>query len=412
MIVGKDFESAKKRAIYKVIEEGVPCSSRFGKSINRDPILLIVERPEPEQIIPDSFSERYFERVKRVMEIVVKKLKERKYTRRMSIPIWRPEEHYAENPVAITEISLLFDEKLHLTAYFRSLDLLNYFDVNFHFLSNVLDEISQKAGLDTGSVAMLVAVPHVYERDLKRAEMQAEKCEEIYGYTKLGTHLVEDYISSAWHSAMEIIYNMGKTKETEWEFERQRRSKFVHRLFIEVRNPEENKMHDKAPFTESYWLDYAHSYVIYELQKVSNPIPKTEEYTYAERARYCERDEVKVDQLFEAIEKLRKDRCRRDCYVGISRPWDLEIDDPPCLRGYQFTAKSDWLNGIFYMRSNDVYGAMHANMLAFALLTKYVAELTGFRKYKYWHFAVDAHIYEGFLDIVKEILYPKMKKDC
>uniref|UniRef100_A0A7J2TLI6 Thymidylate synthase n=1 Tax=Archaeoglobus fulgidus TaxID=2234 RepID=A0A7J2TLI6_ARCFL len=410
MILEKDFEDAKKKVIGKVIESGEICGSRFGKSINSEPTFLIVEKSEPGQIIPDFFSDKYFERVSRVIETVVKKLKEKPYTRRMSIPIWRPEEHYSSNPVAITEISFLFDEKLHLTAYFRSLDCLNYFDVNFHFLSNLLEEVSSRAEFDSGSIAMLVAVPHVYERDLRRAEMQAESFEEIHGYTELGTHLVEDYISSAWHSAMEIIYSRGKIKETEWEFERQKRSKFVHRLFIEVERPEENKMHDKAPFTESYWLEYAHSYVIYELQKISEPVPKSEEYTYAERARCCERDEIRVDQLFEAIEKLKADRCRRDCYVGISRIWDLEIKDPPCLRGYQFTSKAGKLNGIFYMRSNDVYGAMHANMLAFALLTKYVAEMTGMKEYKYWHFALDAHIYEGFLGIVKEILYPDMRR--
>ncbi|MEM4575217.1 MAG: thymidylate synthase [Archaeoglobaceae archaeon] len=411
MILEKDFDRAKAGLINKIIEEGILCSSKFGNSLNFGPILVIIEKPETSQLIPDFFSEKYSEAIRKSMDIILTKLKAKPYTRRISIPIWTPEEHYSRNPVAITEVSFLFDEKLHLTAFLRSLDCLNYFDMNFHWLSGVLEEISQKLDYESGSIALLIAIPHVYERDLKRAESFAKKCDEIFGYTKLGTHIVEDYISTAWHSAMEIVYNYGKMKETEWDmFEGQKKSKFVHRLFIEVKKPEENKLHDKAPFTERYYLEYAHEYVIHELPgKVSGPILKGEEYTYAERARYCERDKVKVDQLYEVIEKLKRDKCRRDCYVGISREWDLLARDSPCLRGYQFMGLGGRLKGIFYMRSNDVYGAMHANMLAFALLTKYVAELTGFRDYEYLHFAVDAHIYEGFLGIVEEILYPKRK---
>jgi thymidylate synthase len=59
------------------------------------------------------------------------------------------------------------------------------------------------------------------------------------------------------------------------------------------------------------------------------------------------------------------------------------------------------------MRSNDIYGAMHANAFAFSTLTQYVAELTGFEKHIYYHFAVDAHIYGEFVKSVREILEPE-----
>lgn len=413
MILTKDFSEAKAEILGKILKESFVCKSRYGNALSSRPSLVVVENPESSELIPDFFIEKYQKAVEKAKDAVVSKLKKFPFTRRLSIPLWSPEEHLSKNPAAITEISFLLDEKLHLTAYFRSLECLNYFDVNFQFLSRVLEDVAIDAELEAGSVAMLVAIPHVYERDAKRAEKLAKDCREVYGYTDLGTHLVESYISSAWHSAMEVIYNHGKIKATEWDmFESQKTSKFVHRLFIEVRNPEENKLHDKAPFTENYCLDYAISYVIGgTFEKVEGSLLKEgEEYTYAERARFCERDEVKVDQLFEALRKLKADKCSRDCYVGISRFWDLESRDPPCLRGYQFVGIKEKLLGIFYMRSNDVYGAMHANMVAFALLTKLVSELAGFKGYEYIHFAVDAHVYEGFLDAVREILYPKMKR--
>ncbi|MEM4156126.1 MAG: thymidylate synthase [Archaeoglobaceae archaeon] len=415
MIIAKDWREAREAIIGKILDNGVLCRSRFGNYLSTGPSFLVVENPTDAEVPKDYFAEKYLSRFHEVVEIAVQKLNEKRFTRRVSIPIWRPEEAFSPNPPAITELSFLFDGKLHLTAYIRSLDCFNYFEQNFRFLSFALKNVAEKTALPQGSIAMLVGVPHIYERDLNKAKLISEQKEEIFGYTELGTHLVEDYISSAWHSALEVIYNHGKFKETEWDmFEGQKTSKFIHRFFVEVKKPEENKLHDKAPFTERYGIDYAHEYVICAeklLERVEKSILKEgEEYTYAERARFCTKDPIKVDQLFEAIRKLKEDKCRRDCYVGISRPWDLLSNDPPCLRGYQFLNNRGKLRGVFYMRSNDAYGAMHANMFGFALLTKYAAELTGFGDYSYAHFAVDAHIYSGFLDSVKEILYPEMKK--
>lgn len=415
MIITKDCEDGKRAIVGEIIENGTVCRSRFGNYLGVGPRFLIVEETSEAEIAKDYFGEKYLSRFREVFDACVRKLRERKYTRRVSIPIWRPEDALSQNPPAITEISFLFDEKLHLTSYIRSLDCLNYFEPNFRFLSFALKSVAEKTEIPEGSIAMLIAVPHVYERDLNRAKPISEPRDEVYGYTPLGTHLIEDYLSSAWHSALEVIYSNGKSKETEWDmFEGQKTSRFVHRLFIEVLKPEENKIHDKAPFTERYGIDYAHDYIIRAdklLERVEESILKEgEEYTYAERARFCVKDPVKVDQLFEVIRKLKEDRCRRDCYIGISRPWDLISNDPPCLRGYQFVNSRGKLKGVFYMRSNDAYGAMHANMFGFSLLTKYVAELTGFGDYSYAHFAVDAHIYTGFIDSVKDILYPEMKR--
>lgn len=417
MIIAKDPIEAKRMIISKILE-GFKCNSRFGVDIRTEPSFIVVEKPDyigNSELEYDICGEMYLARFKPYAEKAVKKLLEKPYTRRISIPIWRPKDHLCHTPAAITEISYIVDESLHLTAYLRSLECMNYFELNFDFLYYALEKVADVSGFDVGSLALVVGIPHIYERDAKRANEESEDYKETYGYTELGTHLIEDYISSAWHSALEVIYNNGKRKRTEWGefFEGQQESLFVHRLFIEVKNPEENKIHDKAPFTEKYGIEYAHDYVIHAAsidKPVTKPILKEgEEYTYAERARYCEKDKVKVDQLYECIKKL-DDTCRRDCYVGISRLYDIDSSDPPCLRGYQFVLLRNALGGVFYMRSNDVYGAMHANMFAFALLTKYIAEMKRFEKYRYYHFALDAHIYTQFLDDVRDILYPETPK--
>lgn len=414
MILTKTPEEAKEMLVSKVVE-GKTCKSRFGDYRLSRPTMVVVEEPSSFgfEFDYDVCGEKYSERLLRCVENAAEKLRKSPHTRRASIPLWYPKDHLCRNPAAITEVSFIFHEKLHLTAFLRSMECLSYFEHNFDFLVDALEIVCRKTGMEEGSVGMLVAVPHFYERDIERAQSYSGKLRETYGYHELGTHLVEDYISSAWHSALETIYTNGKKKRTEWGdiFEGQEESLFVHRLFLEVERPEENRLHDKAPFTEKYGIEYAHDYIMYAAKldgEVKHTILKEgEEYTYAERARYCERDDVKVDQLYKVIEKLKENSCRRDCYVGISRPWDLLSDEPPCLRGYQFSKYGDDLVGTFYMRSNDAYGAMHANMYAFALLTKYVAELVGFKAYRYNHFALDAHIYAEFFDAVREILYPE-----
>jgi thymidylate synthase len=419
MIVSETWVEGRELLLRKITESGKKYKSRFGDTLRSEPDLLVVEEPDYFFQVERDFSgwrfcgESYAGRVDNLLGKCAAKLKSSPYTRRISIPVWRPRDHFCNTPPAITEVSLLpLNGKLHATAFIRSLDAYNFFMYNADFITYILDSVSNLADFEVGSAAMLISVPHIYLRDVDKVKVNAE-LKEVYGYHELGTHLKEDYLSTAWHSAMEVIYYNGNRKRTEWGeiFEGQKDSKFVHRLFIEVKNPYEHQIHDKAPFTKKYGIDYAHDYMIYAKcidKPVSEPILKEgETYTYAERARYCESDDVVVDQLYTVISKLKEDRFRRDCYVGISRTQDIESDEPPCLRGYHFAGDYSFLKGIFYMRSNDIYGAMHANAFAFSTLTQYVAELTGFEKHIYYHFAVDAHIYGEFVKSVREILEPE-----
>jgi len=420
MIISKDAENARKNLIGKILREGKTYPSRFGNSVRCKPAFVVVEKPDYFHSFEYDFSgwkicdESYTGRVEHLFDVAAEKLNSSPFTRRVSIPIWRPKDHQCDTPPAITEISfLVVDGRLNVTAFIRSLDVVNYFTFNFDFINYVFDEVLKRTNFEKGSVGMVITAPHIYERDLKRAEEERKDEKEVFGVTEHGAHIVEDYLSSAWHSALDAIFHNGRTKRTEWGelFEGQAESKFIHRLFIEVKNPYELQIHDKAPFTREYGIEYAHDYMIHA-KCIDKPVCESilkegETYTYAERARYCESDDVRVDQLYTVMQKLRKDKFRRDCYVGISREWDLKSDEPPCLRGYQFIGVNDVLAGIFYMRSNDAYGAMHANMFAFSTLTQYVAELTGFSGHVYYHFAVDAHIYAEFFDAVREILEPE-----
>ncbi|RUM33303.1 MAG: thymidylate synthase [Archaeoglobus sp.] len=425
MILETKAETAMQKLLAKVLEEGKPVVSRYGTALHSPPAFVVVKKPDYFDSDIETFwyvdhgSENfvtYLDRVEKLLETVAAKLRSSPFTRRASIPLWFPKDHLSKYPPAITEISFLyFNNKLNLTVYIRSLDVTDYFAHDFDLINYVLERVCELSGFERGSIGLLVGCPHVYERELEKIEREFghAKHREVFGVTEEGTHLIEDYISSAWHSAVEVVYS-GMEKATEWGklFGGQEKCKFLPRLFIEIKNPDENQIHDKAPFSKEYGINYAHSYVIHAEcidKPVTTPVKKKEGevYTYAERARYCEADDVKVDQLYMCMEKLRKNKYDRTCYVSISRPWDLFCNDPPCLRGYQFIANGNTLAGIFYMRSNDVFGAMHANMFAFATLTSYIAGLTKFDSYKYYHFANDAHIYWESLKAAKEILFPE-----
>ncbi|MFP4559663.1 MAG: thymidylate synthase [Archaeoglobaceae archaeon] len=418
MIIAHDKSDSKERLLGKILEANDKASSRFGDIIKSRPAFVVIEGPGQLDGVDYNFwsfcGETYITRIGDLIGPAAERLNNSPFTRRVSIPIWKPEDHLCDNPPALTEISLLqLEEELHATAYIRSLDAFNYYNFNFDLVNYILQQVVEDTGFEKGTMAMLIAIPHIYARDYGRAQEMSRDAREAYGVTEYGTHLVEDHFSTAWHSTLEAIYHQGKKKETEWGelFDGQAESKFIHRLFVEVGNPYEMQIHDKAPFSRSYGIDYAHDYVIcakYINSEVKENILKEgEAYTYAERARYCQYDEQHIDQLYTVINKLKQDRSRRDCYVGISRQWDLESDEPPCLRGYQFWCSNHELNGLFYMRSNDAYGAMHANMFAFSTLTQYVTELIGLQRHRYYHFALDAHIYSEFLEAVEDLLKPE-----
>jgi thymidylate synthase len=421
MLIAEDFEEAQQQLYSKIRSEGIYSSSRYGDTKRVHNSFVVVKNPDfKDPLEPDSSGwklgnrESYLSRIEGLLDIAARKLEEVEFTRRVSLPVWRPWDHSSSTPPAITEVScLVVNHAINLTAFIRSFDVINYFQSNGNFLAYLMEYLVDKTSYKEGTIGMIIGVPHYYLRDENR--LSESQYEEVYGTTPYGTHLKERYLSSAWHQALHEIYNNGMKKSTEWGelFEGQSESRYIHRLMIEVDETEEHDIHDKAPFSRDYGVDYAHEYLIcagYIDKRVETSILKEGEvYSYAERARYCEMDDQKVDQLYESLLKLKKDRWRRDAYVGISRPWDLDHDDPPCLRGYMFYASGkDELTGLFYMRSNDAYGAMHANMFGFNILTRYVRELTGFNRHKLVHFALDAHIYGEFYNSVKDLLYPDM----
>jgi thymidylate synthase len=106
---------------------------------------------------------------------------------------------------------------------------------------------------------------------------------------------------------------------------------------------------------------------------------------------------------------LKEDRWTRRAEVTISRPWDILLAEPACLRAYVFQAlDADTLGLTLFMRSNDAYGATHANQYGFARLLWWVARETGFKRCKLTLLSCNMHIYGDSWDAVGNLLRPEM----
>ena len=322
-------------------------------------------------------------------------------------------------------------KEVHVTGFFRSVDVFNYLNLNLNGLCELQKLVCEETGYERGSVAAFLVNAHFYLRNERQVEEVASSAEAGGDATKkseaetvrLGGLIRAEHLPEGWHETLALVYHHGLLAETEWGevFERKRRAKFAHRLLLEVERPSEDMEGEKAPFTRKYLEEYALRYVLgtTNLPATASDIvyEEGEAYTYASRAR-CEPADTKffglkrpIDQLYHAVELLKKNKMTRRAAVVISRPWDILSGDPACLRGYVFHADAqdpEILRITLFMRSNDAYGATLANQFAFTRLAEFVAAKAGFKAVKLTLLATNMHIYEDSFEFVEGLLKPKM----
>jgi len=123
-----------------------------------------------------------------------------------------------------------------------------------------------------------------------------------------------------------------------------------------------------------------------------------EEYTYSERI-------VKdFSQLSHCIEKLMTGYTNQAA-ISISKPSDILLKDPPCLRNITFSVRLEFLDMTFVFRSWDIFAAMPLNISGLSLLLDYVVGFTN-KKLGELHFVgSNAHIYSSCIDFAKNYIY-------
>ncbi len=109
-----------------------------------------------------------------------------------------------------------------------------------------------------------------------------------------------------------------------------------------------------------------------------------------------------VDQIEKVIEMLRKDFHSRRILVTAWNPSNLhQACLPPCHVLFQFYSRNRQLSCQFYMRSVDIGLGLPYNITSYALLTYFIAAVTGHGPHELIFTAGDTHIYENHVEPLK-----------
>lgn len=112
-----------------------------------------------------------------------------------------------------------------------------------------------------------------------------------------------------------------------------------------------------------------------------------------------------VDQLKELIEGMQKNPESRRHIITAWNPQQLkDMALPPCHILQHYNIVNGWLNGCFWMRSNDVLYGLPFNIAQYAFMLFFLAKLLGLKPGKLVYQCSDAHLYENQIDAAKQTI--------
>lgn len=107
-------------------------------------------------------------------------------------------------------------------------------------------------------------------------------------------------------------------------------------------------------------------------------------------------DEHTFDQIQYVIDTLKENPQSRRMVVNAWHPANAAVSSlPPCHFSFVFNVQGDRLNCHLTQRSADLALGVPFNIACYALLTKIIAQETGFEPGTFSHTLVDAHVYCG-----------------
>ncbi len=116
-------------------------------------------------------------------------------------------------------------------------------------------------------------------------------------------------------------------------------------------------------------------------------------------------DGGRVDQMRDLVRGLRENPDSRRHVVSA---WNVaELDRmalPPCHLLFQFYVAEGRLSCQLYQRSADIFLGVPFNIASYALLTRMIAQVTGYRPGDFVHTLGDAHLYLNHLEQADEQL--------
>ena len=116
-------------------------------------------------------------------------------------------------------------------------------------------------------------------------------------------------------------------------------------------------------------------------------------------------DGKEVDQLTEAIKKIKEEPFSRRIIVNAWNPGELEqMALPPCHTFFQFFVADNKLSLQMYQRSCDMFLGIPFNIASSSLLLHMIAQVTNLEPHEFVHTLGDCHIYLNHFNQVKDQL--------
>lgn len=114
---------------------------------------------------PDSIDGGYAGCDSDQLEYIIDKLKENPVTRRAIAITWIPDtDRLHEHVPCIQSVNFLYRQnRLHMTAYFRSHDFARAWPANLYGLNKLLQYVGKETGMTPGSITTISASAHIYE---------------------------------------------------------------------------------------------------------------------------------------------------------------------------------------------------------------------------------------------------------
>jgi len=112
-----------------------------------------------------------------------------------------------------------------------------------------------------------------------------------------------------------------------------------------------------------------------------------------------------IDQVAQVLAELRRNPASRRLLVSAWNVADIpKMALAPCHALFQFYVADGKLSCQLYQRSADVFLGVPFNIASYALLTRMVAQVSGFQPGEFIHTLGDAHLYLNHLEQAREQL--------
>lgn len=225
-------------------------------------------------------------------------------------------------------------------------------------------------------------------RDLPDAFFQA-----IYTILDNGKEFIIDRGSFAGCKRLELDYITIHIKQPGFPYDRLSNDDLVPKLPAHYGVPN--------PVIDGYIDEYL-PYIL------SGVIKEGEEYTYGSRLWKAGKGDNEnyrfLNQVHCVIYNYKKHGFRNNQMImQIAEPFDLLLEDPPCIRHVDTRIQDNKLHFFIYARSWDIWSGMPANLAAFQILKEYMASEVGVEDGEMIVSSKGAHLYDFCWDIARKL---------